>query len=89
MFKIQFFLNLYMKQSETFYLCYSYNTFPNYFFMCKRFNSLDLALHQQTNLTVKKISNFIIPVCKYIPWCFHIYVLRYKLQKKLYGIKIY
>lgn len=83
-----------MKNSQVIYLCYSYNTIPNYFYICKRFASMDLAKSQQECLkqpypNSSSPSSSIITVCKYIPQPLHIFVLRYKLSKHLFGIKIY
>jgi hypothetical protein len=92
-----------MKSSQAIYLCYSYNTNinSNCFFICKRFASVELAASQQECLNNPNLkypfnqnkqpnpSSAIIPVCKYIPRILHIYVLRYKLSKHFFGIKIY
>jgi len=86
-----------MNSSQIIYLCYSYNTVPKCFYICKRFASEELARSQQEGLvTLKsskqnqpKPSSVIIPVCKYIPYFLHSYVLRYKLSKHFHSINIY
>jgi hypothetical protein len=92
-----------MINSQAIYLCYSYNTNinSNPFFICKQFASLDLAKKQeeclkqpyqsnQLNPSNQSIqSSSIISVCKYIPQPLHIFVLRYKLSRHIFGIKIY
>ncbi len=58
---------------------------PNPLIKSNYLNSSNLT--NQSNLN--NPSSAIITVCKYIPKPLHIFVLRYKLSKHFFGIKIY
>jgi hypothetical protein len=76
--------------------CVAKKDLPTDQFVCKSFSSYELAnKHKQI---VEQISNnpnnsntitTIVHVCKYVPLWARPWILRWKISKNLYGIKIY